>query len=92
MIRLLGTEPHHIMEVIAASPQTTKRAEKDVKRAQGVMKQKKVALTCPIDYHHQDDIYYVVLTCNLMHSMMGEARLDANMCEVTVIYNIMHSL
>jgi hypothetical protein len=48
--------------------------EGDVERGFGVLKTKFLVLRNPINYHHREDIYYMVLACILMHNMMVEAR------------------
>jgi hypothetical protein len=67
-----------------------KEAEgKTFKRALGLMKQKCVALTEPMKYHHCDNIFYFVPACILLPNMMVvvDVRLDTNEFEKGDIYN-----
>jgi hypothetical protein len=41
----------------------------------------------PINLHHKDDIYYLVLAVILIHNMMVEARVENNKVESANLYN-----
>ncbi len=41
----------------------------------------------PINLHHKDNIYYLVLVAILMHNMMVEARLQNDKVESAELYN-----
>ena len=41
----------------------------------------------PINLHHKDDIYYLVLVVILMHNMMVEARIENDEVECANLYN-----
>jgi hypothetical protein len=51
------------------------------------LKIKFLALTHPINLHHRDDIYYLVLAAIMQHNMMVEARLDSGEDECAAMYN-----
>ena len=51
------------------------------------MKIKFLVLTHPINLHHRDDIYYLVLAAIMQHNMMVEARLDSGEEEYAAMYN-----
>ena len=44
-------------------------------------------MTHPINLHHHDDIYYLVLCAILQHNMMVEARLEDGEKESSAMYN-----
>ena len=60
---------------------------KDIERGFIVLKIKFLALTHPINLHHCDDIYYLVLGAILQHNMMVEARLENGKEESSAMYN-----
>jgi hypothetical protein len=47
----------------------------------------KTKLRNPINYHHREDIYYMVFACILMHNMMVEARVHDCEQEDGSMYN-----
>ena len=63
-------------------------SRKDVERVFGVLKLKFLALTHPINLHHRDDIYYMVLATILLHNMMVEERIRNDETEDSLFYDI----
>ena len=61
--------------------------KKDIERDFGVLKIKFLSLTHPINLHHHDDIYYLVLCAILQHNMMVEAHLEDGEKESSAMYN-----
>ena len=51
-------------------------SRKDVERGYGVWKRKFLSLTHPINLHHRDDIYYLVMATILLHNMMVEEHMS----------------
>jgi hypothetical protein len=87
LTRFLSSEsdPHTKLAYSYARDQEAFR--KDVERGFGVLKLKFLSLLHPINLHHKDDIYYLVLACILMHNMMVEARVENNEEESAYLYN-----
>ena len=87
LTRFLSSEsdPHTKLAYSYARDQEAFR--KDVERGFGVLKLKFLSLLHPINLHHKDDIYYLVLACILMHNMMVEARVENNEEESVYLYN-----
>lgn len=63
-------------------------SRKDVERAFGVLKLKFLVLSHPINFHHRDDIYYMVLATILLHNMMVEERIRNDESEDSSFYDI----
>ena len=61
---------------------------KDVECGFVVWKLKFLALTHPINLHHRDDIYYLVMATILLHNMMVEVRVDNNEDETENFYDV----
>jgi hypothetical protein len=87
LTRFLSSEsdPHTKLAFSFAQDQEADR--KDVERGFGVLKLKFLSLLHPINLHHKDDIYYLVLACILMHNMMVEARVENDEEESVYLYN-----
>jgi hypothetical protein len=87
LTRFLSSEsdPHTKLAFSFAQDQEADR--KDVERGFGVLKLKFLSLLHPINLHHKDDIYYLVLACVLMHNMMVEARVENDEEESAYLYN-----
>jgi hypothetical protein len=80
------SDPHTRLALFFAQEQESDR--KDVERGFGVLKLKFLSLVHPINLHHKDDIYYLVLAVILMHNMMVEARIEND--EVECVYKLKH--
>jgi len=61
---------------------------KDVERGFGVLKIQFLALTHPINLHHRDDIFYLILSTIFSHNMMVEESVSNNKMEDDLFYNI----
>ena len=62
-------------------------AQKDVERGYGVLKQKFLSLSHPINLHHRDDTYYSVMATILLHNMMVEECVSNDEMEDGSFYN-----
>ena len=82
------SDPHTKIAYSFATDQESLR--KDVERGFGVLKIKFLALTHPINLHHRDDIYYLVLGDILQHNMMVESRLENGEEESAGMNNTSH--
>ena len=56
----------------------------------GVLKLKFLVLIHPINLHHWDDIYYLVLVTILLHNMMVEERIRIDETEDCSFFDIIH--
>eukprot|EP00804_Cyclotella_cryptica_P019919 CCRYP_007829-RA/>CCRYP_007829-RA protein AED:0.46 eAED:0.46 QI:0/0/0/1/0/0/2/0/182 len=65
---MLLFDPHTKLAFSFAQDQESHR--KDIERGFGVLRLKFLSLMHPINLHHKDDIYYLVLAAILMHNMM----------------------
>ncbi len=60
-----------------------------MERGFGVLKIKYLCLKHPILMHNNDNIYYVFLSCVVMHNMMVHCRIDAGEEESTSFYEVL---
>ena len=61
---------------------------KDVERSFGALKIKFLTLTHPINLHHRDNIYYLILGAILQHIMIVESRLKNGEEESGISWNV----
>ena len=87
LTRFLSSESDPHTKLAFSFAQDQEAFRKDVKRGFGVLKLKFLSLLHPINLHHKDDIYYLVLACILMHNMMVEARVENEEEESAYLYN-----
>ena len=57
-----------------------------------MLKLKILSLIHPINLHHKEDIYYLVLAVILMHNMMVEARVENDEVESASLYNTLSAM
>ena len=67
---LSESDPHTKIVYSFAADQEARR--KDIERSFGVLNIKFLALTHPINLHHCNDVYYLVLGAILQHNIMVE--------------------
>ena len=87
LTRFLSSESDPHTKLAFSFAQDQEAFRKDVERGFGVLKLKFLSLLHPINLHHKDDIYYLVLACILMHNMMVEARVENEEEESAYLYN-----
>ena len=75
LTRFLSSESDPHTKLAFSFAQDQEAFRKDVERGFGVLKLKFLSLLHPINLHHKDDIYYLVLACILMHNMMVEEHM-----------------
>ncbi len=87
LTRFLSSESDPHTKLAFSYAQDQEAFRKDVERGFGVLKLKFLCLLHPINLHHKDDIYYLVLACVLMHNMMVETRVENDEVESAYLYN-----
>ncbi len=85
--RFLGTETDPSTRLDGSFKVDQEGARKDVERGFGVLKIKFLSLTHPINLHHRDDIYYLVMATILLHNMMVNERVADDEVEDGSFYN-----
>ncbi len=85
--RFLGTETDPSTRLDGSFKVDQEGARKDVERGFGVLKIKFLSLTHPINLHHRDDIYYLVMATILLHNMMINERVADDEVEDGSFYN-----
>eukprot|EP00804_Cyclotella_cryptica_P015099 CCRYP_000680-RA/>CCRYP_000680-RA protein AED:0.00 eAED:0.00 QI:23/-1/1/1/-1/1/1/26/445 len=85
--RFLGTETDPSTRLDGSFKVDQEAARKDVERGFGVLKLKFLSLTHPINLHHRDDIYCLVMATILLHNMMVEERVADDDVEDGAFYN-----
>jgi hypothetical protein len=86
LTRFLGPENDPATELDGSYKIYQEGSRKDVEHGYGVLKLKFLALTHPINLHHRDDIYYMVLATILLHNMMVKERTDSDEVEDGALY------
>ena len=61
-----------------------------MERGFGVLKIKYLCLKHPILMHNNDDIFFVILSCVAIHSMMVHWRIDASKEQSTSFYDVLN--
>ena len=85
--RFISSEPDPHMKIAYSFAADQEAYRKDIERGFGVLKIMFLALMHPINLHHRDDIYYLVLGAILQHNMMVDARLENGKEESSSMYN-----
>ena len=87
LTRFISSEPDPHTNIAYSFASDQEAYRKDIERGFGVLKIKFLALTHPINLHHRDDIYYLVLGAILQHNMMVNVRLESGEEESAAMYN-----
>ncbi len=85
--QFLGPETDPVTRLDGTFKIKQEGSQKDVEQGFGVLKIKFLALTHPINLHHRDNIYYLVLLTILLYNMMVEERVSNDEMEDGSCYN-----
>jgi hypothetical protein len=87
LTRFLGPENDPATQLDGSYKIDQEGSQKDVEHGYGVLKTKFLALTHPINLHHRNDIYNMVLATILLHYMKVKERMDDDELEDGALYN-----
>ena len=88
LTRFISSEPDPHTNIAYSFASDQEAYRKDIERGFGVLKIKFLTLTHPINPHHHDNIYYLVLGAILQHNMMVESRLKNGEEESGICWNV----
>ncbi len=84
--QFLGSEHDPTTSLDGSFKDDQEAARKDVECGFDVWKLKFLALTHPINLHHRDDIYYLVVATILLHNMMVKECVSNDEIECASLY------